>query len=81
MIMTPHATALSQQAEILFGALVALGPGWHGRREIAQQLNRRKLQTADGLALDWLVMQGRVEAERHAIDAPIRERWEYRLKE
>jgi hypothetical protein len=81
MIMTKQDTVLSQQADHVFATLVALGPGWHGRPEIARQMGKSRLQAVEAMALDLLIMQGRIEAERHEINAPIRERWEYRVKE
>jgi len=81
MVMTQHATALSQHADKLFAALQALGSGFHSRAEIAAHLKKSRLIAYDVAALDLLVMQGRVEAEQHAIDAPIQQRWEYCVKE
>lgn len=81
MLMTQHETALSQHADKLFAAIQSLGEGWHGRAEIAQIMKKRRLTTYDAAALDLLIMQGRVEAEQHKIDAPIQVRWEYRVKE
>jgi hypothetical protein len=73
-------TALGRHAEKLYTALVDLGNGWHSRAEIARQLDRPRLTTYDGAALDLLITSGRIEAERHPIEGPIRERWEYRVK-
>lgn len=73
-------TALGRHAEKLYKALSELGDGWHSRADIARQLNRPRLTTYDGAALDLLVTSARIEAERHEIEGPIRERWEYRLK-
>jgi hypothetical protein len=81
MIMAQDTTLLGQRAELIFNALSALGPGWHSRPEIAGQIGAKRLQLLDAAALDLLTMQGRIEAERHPINAPIRERWEYRIKE
>jgi hypothetical protein len=40
-----------------------------------------RLNGYDVAALELLVEQGRVEAGQHKINAPIQERWEYRIKE
>src|SRR5258708_25854930 len=80
MLMEKRETGLSQQAERLVAAIQARGPGWNGRAEIAAYLGKPRLVASDASALDLLIMQGRIEAERHEIDAPIRERWEYRAK-
>ena len=78
--MTTPETALSAKVEQLIDALRACGPGWHSRAAIAQQLNKRRLNAYETAVLDTLVASGRVLAERHAINAPIRERWEYKIK-
>jgi hypothetical protein len=74
-------TALGQHAERLYAALRALGPGWHARPEIASKIGKRRLQPWDVAALDLLIMQGRIECERHEVDAPIPVRNEYRVRE
>jgi hypothetical protein len=79
--MMTQETALSVQAAKLFAALKDCGPGWHSRAEIAERIAKRRLNGFEAAALDLLVQSGRIEAERRPIAAPIRERWEYRVKE
>ena len=62
-------------------SLNALGSGWHSRADLARQLNLRRLQQADAFALEYLVAQGLIQAERRPTHKPIRERWEYRVIE
>ncbi|MEP7284326.1 MAG: hypothetical protein ABI947_01000 [Chloroflexota bacterium] len=79
--MMAQRTAIAERAEMLYQTLLALGVGWHGRAEIAAQLGKRQLSSYDGAALEVLIQEGRVEAERHEIDSPIPVRWEYRIIE
>jgi hypothetical protein len=79
-VTTVEDTSLARHADKLHSALVALGPGWHGRADIARQLGRPRLVSYDTQALEWLVATGRIEAERHEIEGPIPQRWEYRVK-
>ena len=79
--MMTQETALSVQAEKLLTALQQCGPGWHSRAELAERIGKRRLSGYEAAVLDSLIESGRIEAERHPIDAPIRERWEYRVKE
>jgi hypothetical protein len=81
MEMTKYRTSTGQQAERLFQALKKLGPGWHSRAEIAARIGKPRITGLDASALDLLVETGQVEAERHEINAPIQQRWEYRVKE
>jgi hypothetical protein len=71
---------LDQKATKMLEALERCGSGWHSRAEIAEALNKQRLTDADVLALDYLIKEGLIEAERHEIDAPIPVRWEYRIK-
>ncbi len=65
--------------EKVYNALAQLGEGWHGRAELAALLGRPKLHMSDTAALDLLIAAGRIEVERHKINAPIPIRWEYRI--
>lgn len=78
--MMTQETALSVQAEKLLTALRQCGPGWHSRAAIAEQIGKRRLSGYEAAVLDSLVEQGKIEAERHHIDAPIPLRWEYRIR-
>jgi hypothetical protein len=79
MVMTKTETTLSQTADEMYAALEALGPGWWGRSDIARSMGKSRLLVSDALVLDYLIIQGRIEAERHEINAPIHDRWEYRI--
>ncbi|MHB8628774.1 MAG: hypothetical protein ACYDBJ_18060 [Aggregatilineales bacterium] len=75
------ATTLERNSEKLYQALQELGSGWHTRQEIADYLGKSRLTGHDASALDLLVMQGRIIAERHEIPPPttIERRWVYML--
>ncbi len=78
--MTKPATVLRQNADRLYAALEALGPGFHRRKDIAHQLGKTHLQPVETAAMDFLIEQGRVEAAKEPIKGPFAERWIYRIK-
>lgn len=73
--------SLEEQSDKILKAIKALGPGWHGRSEIAAQLGKKRLFAAEATLLSYLVETGKVEAEQHEIEANIPIRWEYRIRE
>jgi hypothetical protein len=74
-------TRLARNAEAVYAALKAAGPGWHPRSTLARALNKARLSNGEVAALELLVMTGRVEMRRAEIDSPIPVRSEYRICE
>ncbi len=72
---------LTEQAETLYRALVACGPGWHSRAELAKQMGKNRLNPFDTTLLDVLRDAGRIEAEQQDTPGPITYKWVYRVKE
>lgn len=74
---------IDRRAVKMLEALKACGPGWHSRREIANALGKTRLTDGDVIALELLTREGKIEAERHEVEAvsgvPVR--MEYQLKE
>ncbi len=65
------------RSEKILKAIKTCGPGWHSRVAIAAQLGKHRLTDADVLILDYLVKEGLIVAEQHAINSNIPIRWEY----
>ena len=80
-MLTMARSPLGNQAEKVLNGLIACGPGWHSRNAIASQLQKKRLNPAEVLALDYLVESGRVESERHEVDGPMPLIWFFRPKE
>lgn len=72
---------ISERTAEMLDAIRRCGAGWHSRAAIAEQLGRNRLSGADVTLLEMLIENGQVLAEQHEIDAPISQRWEYRLPE
>ena len=53
---------------------------WWSRDAIAKAIGETRLQGYEVACLDYLIEQGKVEGQRRPINAPIRERWEYKVK-
>ncbi len=74
---------IQRNADTLFQALVALGPGWHTRREIAAYLKTKRVSGHAAVSLDLLIQDGRIEVERQDVIPPkgVEKRWIYRVKD
>ena len=76
-----YKTTLSERADKIYKAMQKRPDKWWSRAAIAKAIGETRLQGYEVAALDYLIEMGRVEGQRRPIDAPIRERWEYRIKE
>ena len=69
----------TSNTDALFGALSALGTGWHSRKAIAARLGKSELNPFDKAALQLLVEQGRIEVQQTPTVKPTTSRLEYRV--
>jgi hypothetical protein len=75
-----HKTTLSERAETIYKKMLKHPGKWWSRAEIAESLGESRLQGYEVACLDFLREIDKVEGQQRPIDAPIRERWEYRVK-
>lgn len=73
-------TALETNANQLYTSLQATDGIWITRRQLAKLINRKRIQTVDTLALDFLQIQGLVEVRATPIKGGIGRLYEYRVK-
>jgi hypothetical protein len=54
---------LEDTEEAMYETLVSLGDGWHDRTELAHKLGKKKLSTAQAIALEISVRSGKIEKQ------------------
>ncbi len=76
----PHTAQLPPQATKLLELLRARRGDWLSRSQIADVLNKRRLNPAETALLEMLAVQGLIEVQRATDETPIGYHWEYRAK-
>jgi hypothetical protein len=71
--------SLEGRTERVFQALMACGPGWHGRIDIARKMGTLRLEREDIAMLSSLAQAGRIKAKQRPFPCATLVRWEYKI--
>jgi hypothetical protein len=55
--------SVDRKRQALLDALTELGPEWHTRAEIAEQMGKDKLSAAEQVVLDMMAVSGEIERD------------------
>lgn len=76
----PHAAQLPPQAEKLLTVLKARRGVWLSRSDIADVMQKKRLNPGETALLDMLAALGQIEVQRINDATPMGYHWEYRSK-
>ena len=73
-------TPLERTSNAVLATLKAMGPGWHNRAQIAEQLGKSKLNQLEAAALDQLAAIGTIERQLAVGKRTNANQYQYRVK-
>ncbi len=76
----PHTAQRPPQAERLMEVLKSRRGVWLSRSDIAEQLNKKRLNPGETALLDMLAALGEIEVQRVNDATPMGYHWEYKAK-